>query len=187
MQEKGTQLYELKFTIISPRIFYILDLFIPVQYTGGSASNLYWSSTKQHIFVLTLSGPPGQPSPNYNVYDCGQRYYVAALDMTRLPVHYQGASTTQGPRIDPIIAGCSTVSNRNSFCQVDETINGRRTDCLAVMVPGTLLILVIAACAIAVALKKCESIRVRRNAANEYSPLIGNDGQNNRNQYESGN
>lgn len=71
---------------------------------------MYWSSTTQHIFVLTLSGPPGGKHPKYNVYDCGQKYYVAGLDMkTREPVHYQGHSSTQGPRLDPIVSGCSKV------------------------------------------------------------------------------
>ncbi|XP_037049238.1 uncharacterized protein LOC119083605 isoform X2 [Bradysia coprophila] len=147
------------------------------QYTGGSASNLYWSSTRQHIFVLTLSGSPGQPHPNYNVYDCGQKYYVAGLDMvTRLPVHYQGHSTTQGPRIDQITAGCTKVMANDLLCQLGETIDGRRTECISVIVSGTLLGLVIVAFLLVAVLLSKRGVIGNNTSTNEHSPLIGSDG-----------
>lgn len=61
------------------------------------------------------------------MYDCGLKYFVAGLDMkTRLPVHYQGHSSTQGPRIDPIISGCTKVAIHNFLSQVNETMNGKQ-------------------------------------------------------------
>lgn len=125
----------------------------------------------------------------YDVYDCGQKFYVAGLDMkTRMPVHYQGHSTTQGPTINPnVIAGCLKVTRHDSFCQVDETTNGRHTDCIAVIGLGTLFGLVIVAFIASVIFKKRRGHQAESNAGiNEYSPLIDNDGQNVGNQLWSG-
>ncbi len=97
---------------------------------------------------------------------------------TRLPVHYQGHSATQGPKIDQITAGCTSVVKHDFFCRVDETIDWRHSNCISIMFSGTVLALVIVAfLVVAVLNKKCRG--GSNNAAiNEYSPLIGNDGQN---------
>lgn len=135
---------------------------------------------------MTLSGPPGQPSPNYNVYDCGQRYYVAGLDMaTRLPVHYQGQSATQGPRIDPITAGCTAILKEDSICQIDESNNSRSTECIVVIFSGTFLGLVCVAFLLVAALNYNKR-RGNNSAINDHSQLIGNDAQNYGSQYMSG-
>lgn len=102
---------------------------------------------------------------------------------TRLPVHYQGQSATQGPRIEPITAGCLRVNRQDLFCRVDETLN---TNCIVVMVTGTVLGLVILAIVVVAVFGKFKSLRGNATT-NENSPLIGNDGQNVGNQYMSAN
>lgn len=62
---------------------------------------------------MILSGPKN--SQYYKVYDCGQKYYVAALDNQRRPVHYQGHASVQHKPLDRPPHGCSPVSFMNDF------------------------------------------------------------------------
>ncbi|KAJ6647354.1 hypothetical protein Bhyg_02576, partial [Pseudolycoriella hygida] len=56
----------------------------------GTSKNMFWSNKPRNVSVMLLGSSSGKP--NYYVYDCGQMYYVAALDHSRRPIHYEGQS-----------------------------------------------------------------------------------------------
>lgn len=102
---------------------------------------------------------------------------------TRLPIHYQGHSSTQGPRIDPIIAHCTPVKCNGFFCELGESINKEDLKYIYVTFTGSLLVLVIVAFLVATVFYKKIGGGGHNTVTDEYSPLVGNDGQNYGRQY----